>query len=89
LARKKISEYRAKTILYDALSLPYTGVTLDTAGDWQPAVKALSKTKRYVVKVDEGVKGRFKKGLVALDRTTFQLPAAIRALQAKLPLPAH
>jgi succinyl-CoA synthetase beta subunit len=83
LARKKISEYRAKTILYDALSLPYTGVTLDTAGDWQPAVKALSKTKRYVVKVDEGVKGRFKKGLVALDRTTFQLPAAIRALQAK------
>jgi ATP citrate (pro-S)-lyase len=83
LARKKLSEFRAKTILYTALGLPYTGVMIDSAADWQTAVKALPKTKRYVVKVDEGVKGRFKKGLVYLDRTTFELPKDIRALVAK------
>jgi ATP citrate (pro-S)-lyase len=83
LARKKLSEFRAKTILYNALGQPYTGVMIDTESDWQSAVKALPKTKRYVVKVDEGVKGRFKKGLVYLDRTTFDLPKDIRALAAK------
>jgi len=80
MARRKISEFRAKTILYNALNLPYTGLMLDTTADWQLQLKSLASGKRYVVKVDEGIKGRFKKGLVVLDQTPAQLPAAVTAM---------
>lgn len=84
MARKKLSEFRAKTILLTALGRPYTGLSLDTANpQWQSALASLDPQAKYVVKVDEGVKGRFKKGLVFLDQTRNAIPAAVTALQGK------
>jgi succinyl-CoA synthetase beta subunit len=84
VARKKISEFRAKTILNDALGLPYAGVTIDTeAPHWREHLGHLSDDQHYVVKVDQGVKGRFKKGLVLLDQSVEQLPDAIETIAAK------
>ena len=84
MARKKISEFRAKTILNGALGLPYSGVTIDTeAPDWREHLAHLSTGGRYVVKVDQGVKGRFKKGLVILDVSAGDLPSAIETISAK------
>jgi succinyl-CoA synthetase beta subunit len=59
MARVKISEYRAKQIL---LGEAYKGIS----------VRSDSKTKlpkggRWVAKVDQGVKKRFKQGLVVVD----------------------
>jgi ATP citrate (pro-S)-lyase len=82
--RKKISEFRAKTILYDALDQQYAGLSIDTHdNDWSSLLIRLSDRERYVVKVDEGVKGRFKKGLVSLDRKASQLEEDISALKKK------
>jgi succinyl-CoA synthetase beta subunit len=81
--RVKISEFRSKNILYSAFAQPYSGLSVDSAGDWQKQLAKLSKTKRYVVKVDQGVKGRFKKGLVLLDRKPTQLKADVLALSKK------
>jgi succinyl-CoA synthetase beta subunit len=82
MARKVISEFRAKTCLYSALGQTYGGISIDTAqDDWQAPLNDLSTNRRYVVKVDQAVKGRYKKGLVYLDRTTNQLVADITKLQ--------
>lgn len=83
MARKKLSEFRAKTILYNALGQPYHGASIDTAEQWQPIVKALPKAGRYVVKVDEGVKGRFKKGLVKLNQAHSELASAVEVFRDK------
>jgi succinyl-CoA synthetase beta subunit len=84
VARKKISEYRAKTILSHALGLSYSGVSVDTgAKGWSAHLERLSTKGNYVVKVDQGVKGRFKKGLVLLDVPAAGLPAAVKSLAAK------
>jgi len=81
--RKKISEFRAKTILTGALGLPYEGVTVDATRPLPPQLKHLRPEGRFVVKVDQGVKGRFKKGLVLLDVPTWNVPEAIESLAAK------
>lgn len=67
MSRKKISEFRAKTILNKALNANYNGVSLDKDSDWQSAINNLDDAKAYVLKVDQAEKGRFKKGLVKLD----------------------
>jgi succinyl-CoA synthetase beta subunit len=82
VARKKISEFRAKTILDQALGQDYAGISVDTdSAHWRDPLVHLEG--RYVVKVDQGVKGRFKKGLVLLDQSAADLPAAIESLAAK------
>jgi succinyl-CoA synthetase beta subunit len=68
VSRKKLSEFRAKTLIFEALGQEYQGVELDSKADWQKAVEGLSDAERYVVKVDQAEKGRFKKGLVKLDQ---------------------
>ena len=83
MPRKKISEYRAKTILSTALGLPYTGLSVDVLDDWRKTVAKLSKRTHYVVKVDQGVKGRFKKGLVKLNVAPAEVPAAVTVLIKK------
>lgn len=83
MPRKKISEYRAKTILSTALGLPYTGLSVDVLTDWRRDVAKLSKRTHYVVKVDQGVKGRFKKGLVKLNVPPSEVPAAVTVLVKK------
>lgn len=83
MPRKKISEHAAKSILYSALDRPYSGVSIDTAAVWDEQLRHLDEQRLYVVKVDQGVKGRFKKGLVKLGCTKGQLGAAIQDLADK------
>jgi succinyl-CoA synthetase beta subunit len=83
VARKKISEFRAKTILNGVLGQEYAGVAIDAAGDVAKQVKRLPAAGRYVVKVDQGVKGRFKKGLVLLGQEHADLASGIKTLAAK------
>ncbi len=73
MPRRKLSEYRSKIILSNALGLPYVG--------WENDIKSAQGYSKYVVKVDQAVKGRFKKGLVMLDVAQSGLSAAMKKLQ--------
>lgn len=64
MARKSITEFRAKTILLHELKLPYTAIPVNDR-----TKVSLPQNKKYVLKVDDGVKKRMKKGLVVLDLT--------------------
>ncbi len=70
MPRIKLSEFRAKTIVADYLGTDYTGISFDADSD---GVSKLDETvkpdARYVVKVDQGIKKRFKQGLIKLDVT--------------------
>ncbi|HUY85028.1 MAG TPA: ATP citrate lyase citrate-binding domain-containing protein [Candidatus Dormibacteraeota bacterium] len=84
MPRQKLSEYRAKRILAQALELPYEGwpINADKLLDTQ-LEEPVRAAGSFVVKVDEGVKGRFKKGLVLLDVAAKDLTEAIKTLSAK------
>lgn len=75
MSRVKITEYRAKKLL---LGDVYMGVS--TSGG--VASRGLTNG-RYVVKVDQGVKGRYKKGLLFLDQSAAEVPKAIAKLKKK------
>lgn len=63
MPRVKLTEYRAKKILVgDA----YRGATQDTAASLEEG--------KYVVKVDQGIKKRMKRGLVALNQSKADAP---------------
>ncbi len=83
MARKKISEFRAKKILSVFLDLPYDGLSFDASKGNFSALDELDSSKRYVVKVDEGVKKRMKKGLVALNKSPQELQDEVEKLQEK------
>lgn len=84
MPRQKLSEYRAKNIIYQALDLPYKGWQIDSDRALEPQLEELSSINgKLVVKVDEGVKGRFKKGLVILDVSTDNLTEAIQELSSQ------
>lgn len=65
MARVKISEYRAKRLL---LGDSYKGTSFGAQTPKFP------KNGTYVVKVDEGVKKRFKQGLVAVNIKADKIP---------------
>jgi ATP-citrate lyase beta-subunit len=79
MPRRKISEYRAKKLVTNALKLSYTGWSVSKPEE----VDGISGHDSYVVKVDQAVKGRFKKGLVLLEVSQAGLADAIKTLQAK------
>ncbi|MES2014468.1 MAG: ATP citrate lyase citrate-binding domain-containing protein [Patescibacteria group bacterium] len=58
MSRVKITEYRAKKLI---LGDAYTGISIQNERDTLP------KSGRFVAKVDQGIKKRFKQGLVAVD----------------------
>ncbi|MDF2460651.1 MAG: citrate synthase, alpha chain [Candidatus Saccharibacteria bacterium] len=61
--------------------MEYAGVSVDTDDKgWQ---KHLPSKGRFVVKVDQGVKGRFKKGLVKLDVAAADLAKAVTELGSR------
>lgn len=82
MARKRISEFRAKTLLSQALNIHYSGIRIH-ADNQLPALTDTNPDKVYAVKVDQGVKGRFKKGLVLLNQPASQIPEAIEQLSIK------
>ncbi|HVT01613.1 MAG TPA: ATP citrate lyase citrate-binding domain-containing protein [Patescibacteria group bacterium] len=68
MPRVKLSEFRAKTIVNNYMGNPYSGFPFDAGRD--PISKidnAVVQGKTYVAKVDQGIKKRFKQGLVKLD----------------------
>lgn len=84
MPRRKISEYAAKTIIAEELHMPYVGwsITL-TSVNIDEAILKIKGHPAYVVKVDQAVKGRFKKGLVVLDVPHENLERAICQLHTK------
>jgi succinyl-CoA synthetase beta subunit len=81
--RRQLSEFRAKSLLSAALQQAYNGWEIDAEDkNWRGVVSQLSDDQRYVVKVDQAEKGRFKKGLVKLDRDKRAVEADVTELFA-------
>ncbi len=78
MARVKLTEYKAKQILFQQLGLSYDGAFASVE-----SIPHLSSEKTYVVKVDQGIKGRMKKGLVKLHISASKLQNAIQELSKK------
>lgn len=83
MARKKISEFRAKTILLNYLGKKYSGISIKTTEDIDSQISDLSQDKKYVLKVDQGIKQRKKKGLVLFDVTKENATERIESLKEK------
>jgi len=66
MARVKISEYQAKSLLLKELGLPYQGWALSNS-NFQSTLKELPSTQNYVVKVDQGIKKRAKNKLLMVN----------------------
>lgn len=82
MARKKISEFAAKRVLFGFLNIAYTGVSIDLNNNSDFASK-LDAGKRYVLKVDQGIKQRKKKGLVSFNVTKQNVSEEIKKLSEK------
>lgn len=84
MPRQKLSEYRAKRIITEALELPYVGWSINATERLPSQLEEVAQAASlFVVKVDEGVKGRFKKGLVLLDVSSENLAQAVQTLTDK------
>ncbi len=83
MARKKLSEYRAKKLLSDFFQISYDGVPFNSQEPISKLDDIIHSGKKYVVKVDEGVKKRFKQGLVRLDADLMDVKDAIEEFKAK------
>jgi len=81
MARKTISEFKAKSLLFEYLSLPYQGIEIKN-NDLSP-IQALEPSITYVVKVDQGIKKRFKLGLITLDVSKDNLVQDVELLMKK------
>lgn len=81
MARQKLSEFKAKKILSEALSLSYTGVTLTSSS--RNSLHSIDPLKRYVLKVDQGIKKRMKQGLIFLDLSLENINEKIKVLEDK------
>jgi ATP citrate (pro-S)-lyase len=85
--RKRLSEFKAKHILFPTLGLNYTGTSIDlqtqTTKQRAELLENLDSDLRYVVKVDQGVKKRGKLGLLKLNLYKQELELAIKELATK------
>lgn len=78
MARVKLTEYRAKTLLIDK----YEGKGLHLAS-LKKDVDGLDATTNYIIKVDQGIKKRGKQGLIRLDITKKTAEKAVKELAEK------
>ena len=84
MARKKISEFAAKKILLESLEVTFNGISVDTKDPhYKDLLETLANDKKYVVKVDQGIKQRKKKGLLSLGVEKQNLDREILTLQEK------
>src|ERR1043166_3474225 len=74
MARVKMTEYKAKKLI---LGEGYAGISVRAEG------QAKIPAGNYVAKVDQGVKKRFKQGLVAINKKTAELPAFFKAMEKR------
>lgn len=80
MARKKLSEFTAKSLLLKTLDIPYSGISISSDDTLKFSDR---ENTLYIVKVDQGVKGRMKKGLVKLKVALNDIPEAIESLRQK------
>lgn len=73
MARVKLTEFKGKTLFYNKLDLPYFGLPYSMSHNFKEINNKLDDTKKYVVKVDQGVKKRYKQGLLELDISASQI----------------
>lgn len=78
MARVKLTEHRAKSLLID----DYVGVSI-RSGSSQRDINQLDPGISYVIKVDQGVKKRSKQGLIRLGITREAAADAVRELAEK------
>lgn len=83
MPRRKISEFRAKQMVADALRAQYIGWSIVSDVSLKNTLTELDAKSLYVVKVDQAVKGRFKKGLVLLDVKKSGLKKAVESLRLR------
>lgn len=83
MARKKLSEYRAKKLLSDFFGMSYGGAPFTSEEPVSKLDDIAQSGKKYVVKVDEGVKKRLKQGLVRLDCDLLDVKDAIEEFKKK------
>jgi ATP-citrate lyase beta-subunit len=84
MSRKKVSEFRAKQLLSSALDLICNAWEIDTSKPIKDQLEAVKPMPDgYVLKVDQGIKGRYKKGLVVLGLNRTDLEQAVNKLQNK------
>lgn len=83
MPRRKLSEYKAKSLVAKAIGINYVGWSITPDDIVTPHIEDIYGYDRYVVKVDQAVKGRFKKGLVLLNVATHDILAALETLKAK------
>ncbi len=75
MSRVKITEYRAKRLI---LGDSYAGISIRNG-----KTTLLPKAGRFVAKVDQGVKKRFKQGLIAVDISSSAISKAITPWKKK------
>ncbi len=80
MARTKISEYKAKSILASVSSSKYNGLPLKISDDLDKTISLLSDIQCYVIKVDQGIKKRQKNGLLYKDIDKVNLRSKAYAL---------
>jgi len=87
MSRVKLTEHKSKQLLYRDLNKKYDGVAVlnDSKGilSFSTPLSKLPEKEMYVVKVDQGVKGRMKKGLIELNVKRASLTESIKKLVKK------
>ncbi len=78
MPRRKISEYRSKNIVNELLGLEYSGWSV-----LDENIPSDISGERFVVKVDQAIKQRFKRGLIFLDVTKKDIPSRVKELTEK------
>lgn len=74
MSRIALSEFRAKHLVFSALGLEYSGISVDLQqNDYAKHLRQVVPSAMYVVKVDQAVKKRNKQGLVRVKRTQKQV----------------
>ncbi len=88
MARAKLSEFKAKQLLSHTLKIPFFGQQiksekLDNISLAEQSSHSSQTKQPYVLKVDQGIKGRFKKGLVVVNKQLDELSNIINDWQNK------
>lgn len=78
MARVKLTEYRAKSLLI----AQYQGVALHVSS-LEADIARLDAKTNYIIKVDQGIKKRGKQGLIRLNVTRLAAAVAVRELADK------
>ncbi len=78
MARVKLSEYAAKTLL----ATDYTGIEIHLAS-LDEDIQQLVAGQSYIIKVDQGIKKRGKQGLISLNVKKAAVKKAVQELASK------